>query len=169
MNKVLTLISMLLMTSMTVQAEEAAAPADPAANSAANIEVAEAYLAAYSTFDPDRMEPFLTEDAVFEDLTSTTQNASGGAFVFTGKQAILQGLGDYAAQYERFSVSYSPERRYESNGAVVFIAQLSYDLETRDGRTFEGTAPIVTVITVRDGKVARHVDYYDYNGNAVDF
>ena len=50
MNKVFTLISLLLMTTMTVNAQEATATADPTALSAANIKVAEAYLEAYSTF-----------------------------------------------------------------------------------------------------------------------
>lgn len=131
------------------------------------IDVAERYLAAYSTFDPEKMAPFYADDAVFSDPTSTTQNAEGGPFIFEGKEAILKGLGDYAAQYKSFSVSYDVERRYESNGVVVFVSTLSYVAVTNDDQTYTGAAPIVTAVEVRDGKVARHTDYYDYAGNAV--
>lgn len=148
-------------------ASHAAAQEDGA--SAAAVKLAGDYLAAYSTFEPDKMAPFLADDMVFYDPTSSTQTADGGAFIFEGKAAVLKGLGDYAAQYEDFSVSYDVERRYESEGNVVFVAQLSYALETIDGKTFAGTAPIVTVVAVKDGKVVKHTDYYDYKGNAVNF
>ncbi len=156
-----------LLFSSTLAAQQA--PVERATVSAANVAVAEAYLSAYSTFSTSRMAPFYTDDATFEDLTSSTQNAAGGPFVFKGKQAILHGLGDYVSQYQAFTVNYAVERRYESNGIVVFIAQLSYQLKTKGGKSFAGTAPIVTAITVRNGKVARHVDFYDYLGNAVEF
>ena len=108
-------------------------------------------------------------DMVFADPTSTEQNADGGAFMFDGKDAVLKGLGDYAAQYKSFSVDYDIERRYESNGVVVFVAELTYNLVTNDDQTFSGAAPIVTAITVKDGKVVKHLDLYDYAGNAESF
>ena len=130
---------------------------------------AEEYLAAYSTFDTALMEPFLSDDMVFYDPTSSTQNADGGPFWFTGKNAVLKGLGDYAGQFASFSVSYNVERQYDSQGVVVFIGQLGYEGETNDGRTFDGSLPVVTAVTVKDGAVVKHTDFLDYNGNAVDF
>ena len=111
----------------------------------------------------------MADEMVFTDPTSTDQNADGGSFMFVGKAAVMKGLGDYAAQYKDFNVSYDVERRYESNGVVTFVAQLSYTVVTKDDQTFTGTAPIVTAITVKDGKVVRHLDLYDYAGNAVEF
>lgn len=136
--------------------------------SAATIELAKQYLKAYSTFDATKFGPYLAEDTVFTDPTSTDQNADGGPFVFEGKETVIKELSDYAGQYQRFSLNYDFERIYESNGVVVFVANLGYELETKDGRSAEGAAPIVTAITVRDGKIAGHTDYYDYQGNAVD-
>jgi len=81
----------------------------------------------------------------------------------------MKGLGDYAAQYKDFNVSYDVERRYESNGVVIFVAQLSYTAISKDDQTFTGAAPIVTAITVKDGKVVEHLDLYDYAGNTVEF
>lgn len=144
----------------------ACAEETPASDAA--VVVAEQYLAAYETFEPAKMAPFLHKDAVFSDPTSTNQTADGGPFEFDGKEAVLKGLGDYAAQYKRFTLNYDVERRYESNGVVVFVAQLSYEGETKDAQTFSGAEPIVTVITVKDGKVIRHTDFFDYKSNAVE-
>lgn len=144
-------------------------PAFAEDKSADAIAVAEHYLTAYSTFEPAKMAPYLADDMTFYDPTSTNQTASGGAFQFDGKAAVLKGLGDYAAQFNAFSVTYAVKRRYESAGVVVFIADLTYQGEGKDGQTFSGGAPIVTVITVKGGKVVQHTDYFDYVGNAVSF
>lgn len=133
------------------------------------IKLATAYLDAYSTFEPERMAPFYDNDAIFIDPTSIDQNANGNPFQFVGKAAILKGLGDYADQFQSFSLTYDVERRYESNDVVVFIAALTYAGESADGQAFSGAAPIVTAVGVRDGKVISHTDYYDYGGNAVEF
>lgn len=131
--------------------------------------IAEKYLAAYSTFDVSKMAPFYADDAVFYDPTSAGQVPGHEAFIFEGKDAILKNLGAYAAGYKNFSVRYDLERRYDSAGVVVFIADLAYQGETKDGQKFSGGNPIVTVIEIRDGKVARHSDFFDYKGNAVDY
>lgn len=138
------------------------------ASSADVISLAEDYLAAYSTFDTAKFGPFYADNAVFSDPTSHGFAPGGGAFEYDGKAAIVKGLGDYAAQYKSFSVHYDLERRYESGGVVVFIAALTYESTSKDGKVYTGTNPVVTVVEVRDGKVVRHTDYYDYRENAVD-
>lgn len=139
------------------------------ANGPGIIETAEAYLAAYCTLDIDEMAPFYAEDAIFNDPTSKAVFQNGENFEFKGKAAILKGLGDYAARYQDFSLHYDMERRFESSGYVVFVARLSYEGHGKNGEAFSGGSPIITVIEVRDGKVASHTDYYDYRENAVDF
>ncbi|MGD9799614.1 MAG: nuclear transport factor 2 family protein [Parvularculaceae bacterium] len=145
------------------------ASAEDDASAQRAIEVAEAYLAAYSTFDVDKMAPFYADDVVFSDPTSIGQIPGHAGFVFEGKDAVIKGLGDYAAGYQKFSVKYDLERRYESAGVVVFVANLTFEAETKDGKKFTGANPIVTAVTVKDGKVSRHTDYYDYRENAVEF
>lgn len=137
-------------------------------SSAGTVKLATDYLAAYSTFDVEKMRPFYADEAVFIDPTSKNQIPGYGEFHFSGKDAIIKGLGDYAASYESFSVHYNVTRQYESAGNVVFIADLTYEGETKKGEKFSGGAPIVTVVTVEDGKVIRHTDYFDYNSNAVE-
>jgi len=131
--------------------------------------VAEAYLAAYSTFDVSKMAPFYADDAVFNDPTSVGQIPGHAGFIFDGKDAILKGIGDYAGTYKSLSLKYDLQRRYESAGIVVFIAKLTYEGETKDGQEFSGGSPIVTVVEVKGGKVTRHSDYFDYKQNAVEF
>ncbi len=142
--------------------------AEDMTSSEKTVKIAEDYLAAYSTFKVENMAPFMADEMVFTDPTSTDQDADGGSFSYQGKQAVMKGLGGYAAQYKDFNLDYSVERRYESNGVVVFIAQLTYKGVTPEDQAFSGTAPIVTAVTVKDGKVVRHEDLYDYKGNAVD-
>lgn len=139
------------------------------AEPSATVSIAEDYLAAYSTFDTAAMAPFLADEMVFYDPTSANQSADSGPFMFEGKDAVLKGLGDYAGQYQSFSVDYDIERQYESEGVVVFIAMLSWTVISPDGETATGSAPIVTAVTVKDGKVIKHTDYYDYKGNAISF
>ncbi len=158
-----------LLATPLAAAETAAEPMEESSASDAIVSVAEDYLAAYSTFEPEKMAPFLGDDMVFTDPTSTNQNAAGGAFIFDGKDAVLKGLGDYAAQFKSFTVDYDVERQYESNGVVIFVAQLTYDLMTNEDKHFTGSAPIVTAITVKDGKVVKHLDLYDYAGNVKTF
>lgn len=150
-----------IITPLAAQEENAAA------NSA--VKIAEDYLAAYSTFKIDKMAPFLAEDAIFSDPTSTDQTADGGSFMFTGKAAILKGLGDYAAQYKDFFLEYDLERQYESNGVVIFVGRVNYTVLAPDDQTYTGGAPIVTAVTVSNGKVIKHLDLYDYSGNAKEF
>jgi len=138
------------------------------ASSADIVNTASDYLAAYSTFDVEKMQPFYSDDAVFTDPTSRNQIPGFSEFTFEGKNAIIKGLGDYAAGYNSFSVHYEVKRRFESAGNVVFIADLSYEGETKNGDRFAGGAPIVTVIKVKDGKIVRHTDYFDYGSNAVE-
>lgn len=131
------------------------------------VALAREYIEAYSTFDTANFGSYYTDDAVFTDPTSTDQDANGNPFVYKGKEAIIKALSDYAAKYGRFTLNYDVERLYESNGVVVFVAILGWDLETKDGRTANGSAPMVTAVTVKDRKIAAHTDYYDYQGNAV--
>ncbi|GJL95221.1 MAG: hypothetical protein DHS20C05_16260 [Hyphococcus sp.] len=137
--------------------------ADEAADaSAANVELAQDYIAAYSTFKTKNMKPFLADDMVFMDETSPQ------TILFEGKKAVMDGLGEYSKLYKDFSLDYDIARRFESNGVVVFIGHVTYAGAGQDGQAFSGTAPIVTAITIKDGKVVKHADYFDYGSNAVD-
>lgn len=138
-------------------------------SSEAIIAIAEEYLAAYSTFDMEKIEPYLTDDMTFNDPTSMGQAPGGGAFHFQGKTAVLENLGEFAATYNSFTLTYDMERRYESAGVVVFVAQLTYQGESKEGKAFTGASSIVTAVTVTDGKISAHYDFFDYGRNAVEF
>ena len=142
--------------------------ATASASSASSIvDAAQKYLAAYSTFDMEKMAPLISDDMVFTDPTKPPETNGGEPFVYTGKEAVLAALGGYAKLYKEFSLDYDIQRYFESNGAVIFVGDITYNILTDDQQTLTGTAPIVTIITVKDGKIVEHRDYYDYAGNAV--
>lgn len=131
------------------------------------VEAAQKYLAAYSAFDMEKMAPLISDEMVFTDPTKPPETNNGAPFVYTGKDAVLAALGGYAKLYKEFSLDYDIQRYFESNGAVIFVGDITYNILTDDQQTLTGTAPIVTIITVNDGKIVEHRDYYDYAGNAV--
>ncbi len=128
--------------------------------------VAERYLNAYAAFDTNKMAPLLSDDMVFIDPTKPPAQNDGQVFTHVGKEAVLAALGGYADLYKEFWLDYKIDRQYESNNVVVFIGDITFNILTEDSESLSGTAPIVTVVTVRDGKVSRHLDLYDYAGNA---
>ncbi len=162
-------MKILIASAFALFSSVAMAAAEEKPSSEAVIAVAESYLAAYSTFEMEKIEPFLTDDMTFNDPTSAGQAPGGGAFQFEGKTQVLKELGTFADSNKSFSVDYDVERRYESAGVVVFVAQLNYEGETHEGQKFAGAAPIVTAVTVTDGKISAHYDFFDYLENAVDF
>ena len=85
---------------------------------------------------------------IFTDPTKPPELNEGKSFTHNGKQAILSALGGYAKLYEEFYLDYKIERRFESNGVVVFIGDITYNILTEDGQSLTGTAPIVTTVTV---------------------
>lgn len=131
------------------------------------VEAAQKYLAAYSAFDMEKMAPLISDDMVFTDPTKPLETNGGEPFIHSGKDAVLGALGGYAKLYKEFSLDYDIRRYFESNGAVIFEGDITYNILTDDQQTLTGTAPIVTIITVKDGKIVEHRDYYDYAGNAV--
>lgn len=136
--------------------------AEDKASSEAVIQIAEKYLDAYSTFKTKNMAPFLADEIIFTDPTSPT------SIMFDGKNAVIDGLDSVTKDYKKFTLNYDVERRFESNGVVVFIGQVTYNGMTKNDQSFSATAPIVTAITIKDGKVVMHADYFDYASNAVD-
>jgi ketosteroid isomerase-like protein len=113
------------------------------------------YLAAYSAVDTAAMERFLAPGAVFADQTA--RPADGGPIVLNGRDTFLKQFRTYGLTrlaYELASV-------FESNGRVVFIGRVNA-FYPRAGGKLRFSSRIVTVITVENGKVARHEDFADY-------
>jgi ketosteroid isomerase-like protein len=113
------------------------------------------YLAAYSAVDTAAMERFLAPDAVFADQTA--RPADGGPIVLNGRDTFLKQFKTYGLT----RLAYDLANVFESNGRVVFIGRVNA-FYPQAGGELRFSARIVTVVTVKNGKVARHEDFADY-------
>lgn len=128
---------------------------------AAKIAVASKYLDAYATLNVERMASMYAEDATFIDPTSENAPGVPQTLHFTGRDTIVGVLGEYAKNYR--CLRYDFDRVYESGDCVVFVGRITAQLQA-DPKPLTLRSSIVTIVTVKDGRVAEHRDYYDYQG-----
>lgn len=145
----------LLSLSLTAARAE---PPQPHGN-AAVIAQASAYLDAYQKLDTAALDRLYAEDAVFNDPTSATVPGIGGPFVWKGRTAILSGLREWAKTTK--SLNYDVERRYEASNHVVFVGAVKPLIKTTKGDV-QYRYPIVTIVTITNGRVSEHRDYTNY-------
>jgi len=131
---------------------------------AQTIATAQEYLAAYSRMDLKALERLYAEDAVFDDPTSTKVQGIGGPFVWHGRKEILAHIGEWAKSMQ--SLNYDVERVYEASGHVVFVGDVKPLVVTPEGLV-QNVYPIVTIVTVADGRVVEHRDYTNYAAGRV--
>ena len=134
-------------------------PIESQASHPSAIEIADAYLEAYQAYDLDRLNEFYAPDAAFIDPTSLDMS---NPFNWTGKDEIVGHLRQYLENVSSATFYYDIQRKYESSGRVVYNAVGSFTVKTPQ-MEISGSAPIVTIITVNDGKVIEHRDYVDYH------
>tara|TARA_R110000868_G_scaffold45045_3_gene149906 strand:- start:50993 stop:51484 length:492 start_codon:yes stop_codon:yes gene_type:complete len=121
--------------------------------------VAEAYLAAYESQDYETMRTLYADDAVFVDPTSF-HLSSMPPIEWQGPETIIAGIASWGLAH----IDYHPERSFTASGAVVFEGDADVYYTTPGGdRVFN--YPIVTIITISDGRVVEHRDYTDYAGS----
>lgn len=121
-------------------------------------DIADAYLAAYQAFDIDRIEALVTEDFDFSDPTS---ESLPNPFNYSGRDVVMGHWRDYRAGVDSHRFVYTIDRRYAFSGHVVLIGSIEV-FATGQGMSSHAEASIVTILTVRDGQVAAHRDYADY-------
>ncbi|MBO6730340.1 MAG: nuclear transport factor 2 family protein [Maricaulis sp.] len=125
--------------------------------------VARDYMAAYSEMDLDRMEHFLSEDAVFTDRTALGEDVGPDGLMYESRDAAMGMLREFDAQYQPIELGFVWDTIYESNGRVVFMGHVNALYPTQDAsQNYRWRAEQVTVITVRDGQVIRHQDFANY-------
>lgn len=120
------------------------------------IAIADAYMSAYHHLDLETLETLYDEDAVFIDPTVAGQPE---VFSWTGRDRILGELAGWRTGMVRFE--FQADRVFESAGRVVYIGHVVSEVRRANGsRKF--TYPLVTIVTVQDGRIAEHRDYTDY-------
>ncbi len=123
------------------------------------LSVADEYMKAYAIFDLKKMEKFYSTNAKFLDPTSEVWGEH--AFMKHSKEEIIAGLTSFISNYDKVSLEYSIRERYESAGHNVYSGKTKVTLR-KNGVIETSCAPITTIITVKDGKVIEHRDYFDY-------
>lgn len=126
--------------------------------------VARAYVDAYSRVDWDAMAALMSGDIIFADHTATGTDDPEG-IVTEGREALLEMLRGFEAQYHPIALGFVWETVFNSNDTVVFIGHVNALYPTEDpARHFRWRSQQVTAVTVRDGLVAEHRDFANYPG-----
>jgi ketosteroid isomerase-like protein len=131
---------------------------------AAVIAQANAYVDAYAKLDTAALERFYAEDAVFNDPTSADVPGIGGPFVWRGRTEILAHLREWAKTTK--SLNYEVERVYEASNHVVFVGAVKPLVKTAKGDV-QYRYPIITIVTIANGRVSEHRDYTNYAAGQV--
>lgn len=135
-----------------------------AATTAELNQVADAYLAAYTAQDFDRLAPFYTEASVFDDPTAA--GIWGEAFTVKGGANIVHAMRTGWTLVK--SITFNVRERITFHDRVVSVGT---SVITMDGAMFGGERgrlytfafPAVTILQIDDGKVLLHLDHYDYS------
>lgn len=122
------------------------------------IEAARSYLVAYGDLDTDALAQIYADDAVFIDETSRIMPAP---FIWHGRDQILEQLAKWRADSVNH-IGYDVTSVFEAAGRVVFIGHVVTDLDGPNGPV-RYRFPIVTIVTMTEGRVAEHRDYVDYH------
>ncbi len=143
----------------------AAAPSEPLTDPEA---IARAYLDAYVAIDLETVRSLQSEDFMFADETLVDANGDG-AFVYADAEAFLGLMAEYAETHQPISARQDWDRIFESNGRVVFSGQATIYYPTDNPAEWRRwRARAVAIITVIDGRVTRHRDFVDYDGQVFD-
>lgn len=157
MSRIFALAALFLVTlAPAIQAQ--GAQADPRAET---IAVADAYMAAYQELDEAALAGFYADDARFFDPTSYDMEGFAAPFDFHGRDAILAGIATFKTDYGLVRVPYAVTTKIAGMHDVAYIGEVQSEVRVK-GEMQRYAYPIVTIITVRDGKVIEHRDYVDY-------
>lgn len=150
--RLLSVLFVLLAFNSAAQAQETSGRS----GNSAIIAIADAYMSAYHHLDLEALETLYDEDAVFIDPTVAGQPE---VFSWTGRDRILGELAGWRTGMVRFE--FQADRVFESAGRVVYIGHVVSEVRRANGsRKF--TYPLVTIVTVQDGRIVEHRDYTDY-------
>ena len=112
------------------------------------VDVVRQFCALMEKRDPEALRPFITDDAVYQNV---------GMPASTGVEAILENMG---AQFAMFPDAYAFEVvNIASDGAVVLTERLDY-IQALDGS--KPAVPVMgTFVVGEDAKITRWTDYFD--------
>jgi ketosteroid isomerase-like protein len=126
-------------------------------------QVARAYLAAYESADIEQLARLAAEDIEFRDDSAPT-GPGGGPYHFVGRDAWLAGLRGFVTDGGLIDLRQTHDLAWQSGSQMVFVGTVDARYRDPAGGVFHFKTRIVTVLTVRNGLVWRHIDVADYSG-----
>ncbi len=126
-------------------------PAGVQAGSSGDTAVAEKWIAAWNSHDPDKMLPVFTDDVFYEDVAFGEVSHGQAEFrKFAAEE--FEGVPDLELKLVRAAV-------HSGHGTIEWTFTGTDKGVYKTGKKF--TVRGVSVIDVRDGKISRSLDYYD--------
>jgi len=125
--------------------------------------IAREYMNQYSAVNLEMMESYLAEDVIFSDPTAMGPDIASDGIYHEGRDEALAALREFVENAHPIELGFIWDTVFESNDRVVFIGEVNalYPTEKK-GQVFRWQSPQVTVLTLREGKIIRHVDYANY-------
>lgn len=119
--------------------------------------IGENYAEAYFNMDFDKMAIFMHEDFNFLDPTATL------VFGWSNPKGIDSAVNFFKTNYSSLlEMNPTFTRKFFSGETAMFEMNLKFNFKV-DEDTININMPLVTVLTLKDGKVIEHRDYGDYN------
>lgn len=128
-----------------------AAPPDSKSTDGRDAAVAEKWIAAWNSHDPDKMLPLFTDDIVYEDV-AFGEVSHGKAELRKFAADEFEAIPDLELKLLRASV-------HNGHGTIEWVFRGTDKGIYKTGKKFSVRG--VSVIDVRNGKILRNLDFYD--------
>jgi steroid delta-isomerase-like uncharacterized protein len=128
-----------------------AASPDDKSSKGPDTAVAEKWIAAWNSHDPDKMLPVFTDDVFYEDV-AFGEISHGKAELRKFAASEFEGVPDLELKLVRASIE-------NGHGTIEWTFTGTDKGVFKTGKKF--TVRGVSVIDVRDGKISRSLDFYD--------
>jgi steroid delta-isomerase-like uncharacterized protein len=128
-----------------------AAPAQNKSKADPNAALAEKWIAAWNSHNPDKMLPLFTDDIVYEDV-AFGEVSHGSAELRKFFLSEIEGVPDLELKLERASIR-------GDHGTIEWTFSGTDKGVYKTGKKFSVRG--VSAIDLRDGKISRNLDFYD--------
>jgi steroid delta-isomerase-like uncharacterized protein len=113
--------------------------------------VAEKWIAAWNSHNPDQMLPVFTDDVFYEDV-AFGEVSHGSAELRKFAASEFEGIPDLALKLDRANI-------HKGHGTIEWTFSGTDKGVYKTGKKFSVRG--VSVIDMRDGKISRNLDFYD--------
>ena len=149
MNRKQILAGVILFATLALPCSAAAAGSKSKAE--AGTALAEKWIAAWNSHDPDKFLPLFTNDIFYEDV-AFGEVAHGAAELLKFYLSEVEGIPDLALKLDRANI-------HNGHGTIEWTFSGTDKGVYKTGKKFSVRG--VSVIDLRDGKISRNLDFYD--------